>query len=296
MIPSVRSGPTQTSVPERASILLFALNHLPEVVTELKLQKLLFQVQSEAKIPGGYRYFKHHYGPYSRELSLDAFTLSKQGLIDRRRVFGHQYPYWIFKITDEGSAYFNKSILPNIDSSSSQRMLGVLEKYSNYRHYELAELVYKEWMILQPEELRSRAQILTMDIQTVSNFWQSIYFPECPAITYFLAFLEYSQDALSKVSSAPDTVKMSVLISACRELCDTLEDIGEVCSKEEQCPLEAEKNLCQTPDPSIYETFDFIEDFCERNGILPKLCDRDLADSLTEEDAKRLQSIIENGV
>ena len=36
-------------LPERSAILLFALDRLGEVYTEIKLQKLIFQVQSKAK-------------------------------------------------------------------------------------------------------------------------------------------------------------------------------------------------------------------------------------------------------
>jgi len=277
-------------VPERASVLLFMLNHLGEVVTELKLQKLVFQVQNEAKIPGGYRYFKHYYGPYSQELSMDSVTLMNEGLIERQAVIGRNYPYWVFRVTEKGKEHFEQSVLPAISPKSIERMRNVLDKYSKYSHYKLAEIVYHEWKIKEFGNIDSEIQALERDLQAVTSFWETTYFPECPAITYFLAFLEYSQEALTKVTPTKDAVIKSVLARACRELTDNLASIAQVCSKKDVCPMEAEKGLCKTPDPSIYEIFDFIEDFCERQSILPKLSQRELTELMTEDEYKRLQN------
>jgi len=276
------------SVPERANILLFVLNQLGEVTTELKLQKLVFQVQNKAKAPGGYRYFKHYYGPYSRELNIDTFTLMNGGLLEKKAILGREHPYWVFRITDQGKAYFNQSILPKMTSQLLQRMHDRLDEYSVYNHNALAEIVYKEWKIEDPKRVDSEMQILKGDLQAVMSFWEAVYFPECPAITYFLAFLEYSQEALEKASTKDNVIK-SVLVRACKELNDILANIAQVCSKKDICPIEAEKGVCQNPDPSLYEIFSFIEDFCERNDILPKLQNRGLNELMTEDEYKRLQ-------
>ncbi len=281
---------SRTIVPQRASILLFMLNHLGEIVTELKLQKLVFQVQNEAKIPEGYRYLKHYYGPYSQELSMDSVTLMNEGLIERQAVIGRNYPYWVFRVTEKGKEYFAESVLPAMAPKSIERMRKVLDKYSGYNHYELAKIVYHEWKIKEFGNLDLEIRELERDLQAVTSFWETMYFPACPAITYFLAFLEYSQEALTKVASTKDTVIKSVLARACRELTDNLASVAQVCSKKDVCPMEAERGLCKTPDPSIYEIFNFIEDFCERQNILPKMSQRELTELMTEDEYKRLQN------
>ncbi|MEM3527886.1 MAG: hypothetical protein QXI59_06140 [Candidatus Bathyarchaeia archaeon] len=285
-----RAEASRTTVPERANILLFVLNHLGEVVTELKLQKLVFQVQNEAKIPGGYRYFKHHYGPYSQELSMDSVMLTNRGLIEREERIGRDYPYWVFRITEKGRWHFTQSILPTMTSKSIERMRSVLDKYSKYSHYKLAEIIYNEWKIREFGSLDLEIQMLEKDLQATSSFLETIYFPECPAITYLLAFLEYLQEALTKVRQTRDVVVKSVLSRACRELTDKLVSVAQICSKKHLCPVEAEKGVCKAPDPSIYEIFDFIEDFCERQGILPKLSKRELAELVTEDEYRRIQN------
>ncbi|MGQ9640328.1 MAG: hypothetical protein ACUVUB_07805 [Candidatus Bathyarchaeia archaeon] len=290
---SSRAESSRTPVPERANILLFVLNHLGEVITELKLQKLVFQVQSEAKIPGGYRYFKHYYGPYSKELSIDTVTLMNRGLIEKRVKTGRNYPYWIYRITDEGKGYFKELVLPSMTSKSIERMRSILDKYSKYNHYELAEIVYHEWKIKEFGSLDLEIQELERDLQATTSFWETIYLPECPNITHFLAFLEYSQEALMKASSTKDSVVKSVLARACRELTDKLERTAHLCSKREMCLMKIEKGLCKTSDPSIYEIFDFIEDFCKRQGILPKLSERELRELMTEDEYRRLQNTFE---
>jgi hypothetical protein len=289
MNPSSEIELTQETVPERAYILLFVLSHVSAVYTELKLQKLVFQVQNEAKISGGYRYFKHYYGPYSRELAIDTLTLINQGLIQRETAIGREYPYSIFRISDRGKAYFNQSVLPKLPSKNSERMRPIVDKYSRYTPHDLAETVYKQWEIEEPGKIDSEIRALETDLHTVSSFWETQYFPECPAVTYYLAFIEYSQDALRKIITVEDPVVKSVLLSACLELNQRLGSIAEVCSRKSECPARVEQDLCRNPDPSVYEVFGFIEDFCERQKILPKLWNRDLHELMTGDEYERLK-------
>jgi hypothetical protein len=280
---------TQEAVPKRAYILLFVLSHVSAVYTELKLQKLVFQVQNEAKISAGYRYFKHYYGPYSRELAIDTLTLINQGLVHRETVVGREYPYSIFRITDRGKTYFNQSVLPNLSSKNVERMRPIVDKYNGYTPHDLAEAVYRRWQIEEPSKIDSEIVALETDLNTVRNFWETQYFPDCPAITYYLAFIEYSQDALQKATTIKDPVVKSVLLSACLEMNQKLGGIAEVCSKKGECPARVEQDLCRNPDPSIYEVFGFIEDFCQRQKILPKLWDRDLHELMTGDEYERLK-------
>lgn len=286
---SVQITSRRSSIPERANILFFILSELGHVVTELKLQKLVFQVQNIAKVPRGYRYKRHLYGPYSRELNIDTFTLAKKGLIKREEVRGVQYPYWRFEITPPGEAYFKERALRNLTRERIQRMRKVLNEYKGYSHYQLAEMVYQQWRIRKPEALRREMAELAKNLQGVTSFWESAYFPGCPAITYFLAFAEYLQDALSKALSLTDTVVKSVLLMASKEFHDKLMNIAQVCSKEDVCPLDAQEGLCQSSDPSLYEVFDFIEDLCQRNDVLPKLLSRKRGELVTEDEYVRLQ-------
>jgi hypothetical protein len=283
----------QEAIPERAYILLFVLSQLKAVYTELKLQKLVFQVQNKAKISGGYRYFKHYYGPYSRELTIDALTLINQGLIQRETVLGREYPYSVFRISERGKAYFEESVLPKLPSANSERMRLIVDEYSQYTPHALAEAVYKQWEIEQPSKIDSETRALETDLHTMSSFWETQYFPECPAVTYYLAFIEYSQDALEKVVATRDPVTKSVLLNACSELNQKLGGIAEVCSKKSECPAVVERDLCRNPDPSVYEVFGFIEDFCERQKILPKLWDRDLHELMTGDEYGRLKKVFQ---
>lgn len=286
---TLRGHDEASTVPERASILLFLLNNVKQVVTELKLQKLIFLIQNEAKVPKGYYYFKHYYGPYSKELNIDTTTLMNEGLLEKREVNGTNHPYWIFKITDRGRGHFKETFLDDRNSKLLDRMQNVVTKYAACNPYELTEMVYKKWDIRSPETVDSKIKYLRKDIQAIMRFWESLYFPECPTITYFLVFLEYSQEALGKVSEIDDVVIKSVLLGACRELNDNLANIAQVCSKKGMCPIEAERGLCQVLNPSISELFSFIEDFCQRNKVLPKLEERDLTELVTEEEYRCLQ-------
>jgi uncharacterized protein YwgA len=283
----------QSSVPERSTILLFVLNQLGEIVTELKLQKLIFQIQNKAKAPKGYRYFKHYYGPYSRELNMDTFTLMKEGLLEKRRVLGEDHEYSVFKITEKGRTFFKENMVSRLSPGLIKRMDATLDTYSGYNHYKLAQIVYEEWKINKPSKVQAEIDDVKKDLQATARFWEAAYFPECPAITYFLSYLDYSQEALEKATLVKDVVVKSVLVGACQELQDAISEIAEICSKKEVCPLEAERGVCRNIDPSVAEVFHFIEDFCENNRLLPKLCHRDLTDLTTKEEYKRLQKAVQ---
>ena len=276
------------TIPESSHILLLVLDRMGEINTELKLQKLVFQVQNEAKITGGYPYFKHHYGPYSRELHLDALTLANQEFIKHEVVVGLRYSYSKYNITDRGRTYFRQFVLPGLKQRDITRMSQVLDKYGDYTPHDLAETVYKQWRIKEPEAISHEVSQLLGSLNSVKAFWDSLYLPECFVINYYLAFAEYSLDALSRAASSRDTVVRSVLVHAGKELCDKLETIADACSKRDECPAEVAKDLCNSTDVSIYEIFEFIEDFCSRNKILQRLSERDVADLMTEEEYGRL--------
>jgi uncharacterized protein YwgA len=280
-------------IPERSAVLLFVLNRLGEVVTELKLQKLVFQIQNKAKAPRGYRYFKHYYGPYSRELSMDTFTLMKDGLLEKELKFGeNERQYSIFRITEKGKAFFEDNMVNRLSPGLIKRMENVLDEYSVYSYNRLAKIVYQEWKIEKPNRIQTEIVEVQKDLEALTHFWEAAYFPECPAITYFLAYSEYCREALEKVCDNDDVVVRSILVRACQELRDILSGIAEVCSKKDVCPLEAEKGICRNPDPSVFEVFHFIEDFCEQNKLLPKLCNRDLNEMMTEEEYTRLRKAL----
>ena len=280
------------SIPERSAILLFVLDHLKEVVTELKLQKLIFQIQNKAKAPEGYRYFKHYYGPYSRELHIDTFTLMKDGLLEKELMLGGDREYWIFRITEQGRTFFENNMVNLLSPGLLNRMKNILNEYSVYNHNQLARIVYQEWKIEKPNKVQEEIFEVKRDIGALIHFWEAAYFPECPAITYFLSYLEYCQEALDRVALIGDVVVKSVLVRACQELRDTFSGIADVCSTQDFCPMEAEKGVCKNPDPSVFEVFHFIEDFCEQNKLLPKLCNRNLHEMMTEEEYGRLQKAL----
>jgi uncharacterized protein YwgA len=277
------------SLPDTANIPLFVLRQLGEVFTELKLQKLVFQVQNEAKIPGGYPYFRHYYGPYSRELHMDTLTLVHQGLLQQEPIVGLEHRYMKYNLTEQGKRYFDEFVAPKITAKDLNRMTKILLQYAQMKPVELAETVYKQWRIKQPEMVNADMKELPGTLETVKSFWETLYFPECPAITDYIAFLEYSLESL-EIARKSDVVVRSVLATACKELADKLSAMAELCSNKGECPVEVAQSLCKDSDPTVHEVFEFIEDFCDRNKILPKLLDRDFSDLMTRDEFERLRT------
>ena len=101
------------------------------------------------------------------------------------------------------------------------RMKNILNEYSVYNHNQLVRIVYQEWKIEKPNKVQEEIFEVKRDIGALIHFWEAAYFPECPAILYFLSYLEYCQEALGRVALVGDVVVKSVLVRACQELRDT---------------------------------------------------------------------------
>jgi hypothetical protein len=72
------SSSSSMQLSERCWIPLLLLKlHGGRIATSLKLQKLVFLIQTEGRVKQRYRFMKRDYGPYSDELTLDMEVLSK---------------------------------------------------------------------------------------------------------------------------------------------------------------------------------------------------------------------------
>jgi len=278
--------------PERSWIPLYILNEADKIVTKLKLQKIVFLLQNEAKIPSGYAYYKYLYGPYSRELELDTSTLDNLKLICKKEVIGIHNAYWEFSSTISGRKLF-QDIRPKINKHLLDRMQNVLNKYIKMDHNEITAHVYEKYYLNREREINEKRRVLLSNIDSMIAFYESVYFPECPAIIDILAFSEYCSMATKKMDSFQDPVTQSVIVNACGELIDRLSELGKFCAEERICLAKAEKKLCRYPDPSIHEIFLFIEDYCAKKEILPRLSEIDFSELMSGEDFERLRKAFE---
>jgi len=280
----------KTVLPERVWIPLFVLNESGKIATKLKLQKLVFLVQTEAKIADGYDYKRYYYGPYSPELDVDACTLDGNKLIETSLNFGVRYPYWTFNIRDEGRQLVSK-LLEKQDKRVVDRIRKNLPEYLAMNHNQIVEFVYTKFGLKDRKQLLHNLGDSLRSLSSVTACYESLYFPECPFITDALAFSEYCTSALEKAKSVGDDVVKSVILNSCNELIVKLMEIGQICSAERICFVKAENRTCQYPDASVSELFSFIEDYCVKKSVLPRL-DEFSFSKMSEEEFERLKQAV----
>jgi len=275
------------SLPKRTWLPLFVLNSTNRIVTKLKYQKIIFLIQNDAKIWNHYNFKKHYYGPYSKELDVDTKTLSNQGLLQIKKIYGAKYPYWNFEITNKGSDILN-SLLNNVSPHIKERVSNALKKYIDMNHNEITELVYSRFQLRNKKEL-NRGMVESYDtLKSVISYYKGIYIPECPILTYILGFSEYCLEAIKRMESKDDVMK-SVIINSSNELACRFLDIANYCDEKSLCIEKADKVICGSSEPDLFEIFTFIEDYCSTNEVLPKIEDMDFSEFITMEEVKRLE-------
>ena len=282
----------RSELPERSWIPLFILNESESIATKLKLQKLVFLIQNKAKIRNGYDYKKYYYGPYSSELDLDTCTLDNNKLIRMELKSGRTYPYWNFHILTQGREMAT-FLLENINKTLIDRVMNCLNEFIVMDHNEITEYVYTKFWLTDKKLLHRNITDSLRTLKSVIACYEGAYFPACPFISDALAFSEYCNHAITKAKNLSDDVEKSVVVNSCNELIFRLLEIGKLCAEEKTCFVEAERKICRTPDPSLFEIFSFIENYCIKKDILPSLHDFGFR-MMSGEDLERLKDAFAN--
>lgn len=282
----------QRELPERIWIPLFILNESENITTKLKFQKLVFLIQNKAKIRKGYDYRKYYYGPYSSELDLDTCTLDSKKLIRMEKISGRKYPYWNFWIQDHGREVANV-LIDNLSKTLVNRVKECVHEFIPMNHNEITEYVYSKFWLTDEKKLNEHIKDSLQTLKGVTACYEGVYFPECPFIVDALAFSEYCNHAITKAKDLADDVQKSIVVNSCNELIFKLLEIGKLCAEEKMCFAKAERKICKNPDPSLFEIFNFIEDYCVKKDILPSLHDFGFR-MMSGEDLERLKDAFAN--
>jgi len=273
------------NIPKRAWVTLYLLHKLGRIPTAIKLQKLVFLLQTEGRV-GDYRFFKRHYGPYSRELDMDTMSLSKSLKLMRTEIVeGMNYPYYLYSITPEGRKFVENVVKKKIDKEILERASSIIKKYGSMNHWELQEYVYRNYVISE-ESFKKLYPHLKDDLVSMNILWKERYADDCPASFFILAIVDYATKVLAKVKQKDDAVLRGVCIASVSELTAKLVDLTSTCQTTEKCPFSLKGLISKVSD-----YINFIDHYCSQHDILENILDVDFSDFLNEEELQRLEKV-----
>ncbi|MFA7080735.1 MAG: Panacea domain-containing protein [Candidatus Bathyarchaeia archaeon] len=272
-------------IPDRGWIPLYTLFKVGKISAATKLQKLIFLIQTEGKIDG-YKFFKHHYGPYSEELVVDVQAFSKSlDLIDVQVIEGTKYPYYEYSPTAKGIETIQE-IAAKLSLEDLKRADKIINKYKNKNYKELTEYIYKQYVI--PEQtFETLYSSLSADLVSLDNIWEKYYKDDCPASLLILAVVEYSSKALEKLKTTKDPVVRGVCVSSISELTAKIVDLTSSLQTSKDCPFSFKTLLTE-----ISDHINFLDNYCGKNNILPDILDIDFSDFMSEEELQRLEKTL----
>jgi uncharacterized protein YwgA len=272
-------------IPERGWIPLYTLRKVGKIASAIKLQKLIFLIQTEGKIDG-YRFFKHYYGPYSEELEVDIRSFSQSlDLVDVQVVEGNKYPYYVYSPTRKGIETIQE-IIEKIPLEDLKRADKIINKYMNKNYKELTEYVYKNYVI--PEQtFETICPSLSDNLISLENVWEKWYKDDCPASLLILAVVEYCSKALEKLKTVQESVVRGVCISSISELTAKIVDLTSNYQTSESCPFSFKSLLTE-----ISDYINFLDSYCSKNNILPDIMDIDFSDFMNEDELQRLEKTV----
>lgn len=273
------------NIPKRIWILLYLLHKLGRIPTAIKLQKFVFLLQTEGRV-GDYRFFKHHYGPYSRELDMDTMFLSRSlKLMQTEIVEGTNYPYYLYSITPRGRKFVDTVVKKVVGDEILERASVIIKKYGTMNHWELQEYVYKTYVISE-ETFKELYPHLKDDLVSLDIVWKERYTDDCPASFFILAIVDYATKVLTKVKQKDDAVLRGVCIASVSELTAKLIDLTSTCQTTEKCPFSLKGLISEVSD-----YINFIDHYCSQHNVLENILDVDFSDFLNEEELQRLEKV-----
>lgn len=267
---------------DRCWILLLLLKRTRKIVTRTKLQKLIFLIQDESRIKGGYDFRKNHHGPHSYRLTADAESLAQEEIVTKEEILGRNNRlYYVYEATEKVDEIFENDVCPKVDSSLISRADTIIEKYKDCDYNQLTEYVYKKYLPTNAE-YNDRCKFMLTEMSFIEKLWENEYKPESVVFIDVMSAIEYITLIFNHLERNSDRVVKGVLLNASEDL---LENLYEITDKYFE-------NIYYFESLSyLNELFSFINYYSDKNEVYPNLTNLDFSEFLSEEEMERLHQI-----
>lgn len=153
--------------------ILLLLHFKREIVTHIRLQKMLFLAFSEGKLPI-YNFRRADYGPYDRDIKLDAITLADEDYIDLTKYVQSTgaLRYRVFRITEKGDGYIEELIKSKkLPEKYVFKMKAIVEKYGKDSWETIVSVVYSNFDVLDKKIFDKERYRLAEKFKQIRDIW-----------------------------------------------------------------------------------------------------------------------------
>lgn len=239
--------------------ILFVVGNAGDFLTHFHLQKTIYLLKVEGRVPIRYKFGKDAYGPYDLEIKSDAIDLEQMGLLSMM----WERAGWKFRVLPRG----REQILQMeqiLGDRESQRLKQIVRKYCFRSVANLAQYIYAQHIKTTGEhrvtrdELSARAQQLLRKVET---------YPPSRNRHLLAGGVDYCHLALQR-EQLHDPVHRDQLYRAITAILEEASAIVEVAGKDTQA-------LEHISLDGFEETFNYCKKAVEDLGVLPDLSSDD---------------------
>ena len=133
---------------ERMNLLMYLLRQAGVISGKTRLQKLVFLLQEEFKVPFGYKFEPYHLGPLSFELQAEMDWLVNRGIaveyiVELNPSEGiRRYDY---TLSEWGRDYFEKVVEPNLPQEVKEKISKGVEEWGTKSLQEILDYVHRRY-------------------------------------------------------------------------------------------------------------------------------------------------------
>jgi hypothetical protein len=261
-------------VSKNLQYLLFLIKELGEVNGKVKLFKLHYLVEKEAHVLLDKPIKTDALGP----VDYSSFNYCiKMGLIDESEELGVWGPKYSYKLTPKGKQFFSDRCEPKMERKEVEKAVKIIRKYSKESGPSLLRYVHEKYVDKFKDdkffgyfvdELSGQLSIIRDLVSKVEVKETDQYDQEKLCDSFF----QLKKIALS-VRKSTDATERGTVITSLQEIFENIIYNGY-------------KN-----DPYTKELIDFLDNYCDKQGIQKSMYSDDLSD-LTKEERLRAFKVI----
>lgn len=245
-------------------LLLFILDRLGEVDGRIKLYKIHYLIEGEGHVKYDSPISNYEFGPVDY-ISVNFCTAN--GLLQEELCSAGPHSRYTIQLTPEGKRYFRNVCEPLINDNERKKAEKIINKYKDKNASQILNFVHQKYVDTfksKTKTLESIAKIessLPIYRDLVSKNIGNGRSPEDEGRLYCtIGYLHHIGEILKKLKAVSDPVKRGQVICTIDELFGALKE-----------------NKCMA-DGYVMELLDYLDNYCEKEGIFRSIADDDFSD------------------
>ncbi|MBU2476525.1 SocA family protein [Candidatus Micrarchaeota archaeon] len=256
--------------------LLYALNKLQPAKGRIKLYKIHYLIEREGHVKYDMPINQYPLGPVDY-ISINFCTENDLIRETVEEYFG--YACYSISLTPQGKDYFDRECLPKIKRDEAKKADKIIEKYKNKTATEILNYVHEKYVDEFIDSTKTKETIAGVQknvpvfINLVQKNLEKQSIESKDKFFSALGYLEHIEEILNDIKNVKDAVKRGQVLSTIKEVFSSLKESN------------------YAPTSYALELLDYLDSYCEKEGICKSMANDDLSD-IPEEERKRLAKAI----